>query len=104
MARPREQIHCASTVILRALVLIAHHHADWGAERDTEFGTGLDLDAILLVARRRERALAGTTSRHLRLDVGFGERHSGGHAVDDAADGAAMRLAIAERVLAEVLR
>lgn len=80
---------------LGALVLVEHHHADGGAEGDAKLGARLDQDAVLFVAGGRDVALAGATARHLGLDVVLGELHAGGDAVDDAADGAAVRLAIA---------
>lgn len=80
---------------LGALVLVEHHHADGGAEGDAKLGARLDQDAVLFVTGGRDVALAGATARHLGLDVVLGELHAGGDAVDDAADGAAVRLAIA---------
>lgn len=91
----REAVHGGVAVVARALVLVEDEHADGGAERDAGLGARLDLHAVLFVARRRDGRLAGSAARHLRLDVGLGQGHAGRAAVDDAADGAAVGLAIA---------
>lgn len=97
MAGTRVQVHCAAAVILGPLVLIADHHTNWGAQCNPELCARLDLDTVLLIARGCQGALAGTAAGHLGLDVVLGELHAGRAAVDDTADRAAVRLAIAER-------
>ena len=86
---------CGAQPTLWPLVFVHHHHADGRPEGDAELGAALDQHAVLLVARGRDGALAGAAARHLRLDVVLGELHARRAAVDDAADGAAVRLAIA---------
>lgn len=88
-------VHGGVAVVLGALVLVEDEHADGGAEGEAGLGAGLDLYAVLLVARGRDGGLAGAAARHLRLDVGLGEGHARGAAVDDAADGATVGFAIA---------
>jgi hypothetical protein len=80
---------------LGALILVEHHHADGGAEGDAKLGARLDQHTVLFVTGGRDVALAGATAGHLGLDVVLGELHAGGDAVDDAADGTTVRLAIA---------
>lgn len=36
MAGTGVQIHCAATVVLGPLVLVADHHSNWGTQCDTE--------------------------------------------------------------------
>lgn len=36
MARPGEQVHCAATIVLGSLVLIANHHADRSSQGDSK--------------------------------------------------------------------
>lgn len=100
MAGAGEEVHCAVAVVLRPLVLIADHHSNWRAQCHTKLCARLDLDSVLLVARGRQGALAGSAAGHLRLDVALGELHARRAAVDDTADGAAVRLAIAGNMLA----
>lgn len=95
MAGTRVPVHCAAAVVLGALVFIAHHHSNWCAQRDTKLRAGLDLYSVLLVSRGRQGALSGTAAGHLGLDVVLGELHARRAAVDNTADGAAVRLAIA---------
>lgn len=94
MTRPWIQIHRAATIVLGPLILIPHHHGNRRAKRQPEFRTRLDLNAVLLVAGRRQRRLPWSSARHLWLDVGFGEREAGRHAVDDASDATAVRFAV----------
>lgn len=95
MAWARVQVHCAAAVVLGALVFIAHHHSNRCAQRDAKLRAGLDLYSVLFVSRGRQGALPGTAAGHLRLDVVLGELHAWRTAVDDTANGAAVRLAIA---------
>lgn len=95
MTRARVQVHGAVAVVLGALVLIHDTHANGGAQRHTELGARLDLNAILLVARGCDCALSRTAAGHLGLDVGLAELHARRTAVNNAADGKAVRLAIA---------
>jgi hypothetical protein len=95
MTGSRVQIHRRIAIIFRSLVLVAHDHGDGRAQRDAELGSGLDLNSVCFVARGCESALAGAATGHLGLDICFCELHSWGDAVDDAAHGAAVRLAIA---------
>lgn len=95
MAGTGVQVHCATTVVLGPLILVANQHANWGTQCNAELCAGLDLDAILLIARGCQGALAGTAAGHLGLDVVLGELHAGRDTVDDTADGTAVRLAIA---------
>lgn len=92
-----EHVHGGVAVVLGALVLVEDEHADGGAQGDAGLGAGLDLHAVLFVARGRDGGLAGAAAGHLRLDVGLGEGHAGRAAVDDAADGAAVGFAIARQ-------
>jgi len=95
MAGTRVQVHCAATVVLGPLILIADHDSNWSAQCNAELCARLDLDAILLIARGCQGALAGTAAGHLGLDIVLGELHTGRAAVDDTADRAAVRFAIA---------
>lgn len=97
MARPRVQIHCAPTVVLRSLVLVANHHPNRSTQRNSKFGPGLDFHSVLLVSRRSQRTLAWTSSRHLWLDVVLRELHAWRAAIDDTADRAAVGFTIAKR-------
>lgn len=97
MTGPGVQVHCAAAIVLGSLVLVANNHGNGRAQGVAEFGPRLDLDAVLFVARRRQGALAGSPPGHLRLDVLLGQGHARRAAVDDAADGAAVRFAIARR-------
>lgn len=90
-----EQVHCAATVVLGALVLVADHHANRCTQSNTELCTGLDLDSVLLIPRGSQGTLAGTATGHLRLNITLGELHARGTSIDDTADGTAVRLAIA---------
>lgn len=99
MAGARVQVHCAATVVLGSLVLITDHHANWRAQRDAKLCARLDLYSVLLVPRGRQGALPGTATGHLGLDVVLGELHARRAAVDDTADGAAVRFAIAGGLL-----
>ena len=94
MTRPWVQIHRAPTVVLRPLILITHDHGNRRAQRDSKLCTRLDLHAVFLIARCRQRRLAGSPPRHLRLDVGFCEGEPRWHAINDAAHGAAVGLAV----------
>jgi hypothetical protein len=99
MAGSGVEVHSGITVVLWPLVIVTHDHGDGRAQGDAELGAGLDLDSVLFVAGGRKGALAGATTCHLRLDVIFCELHSWWYTVDDAAHGAAMRLAIAGRIV-----
>jgi hypothetical protein len=96
MARAGEEIHCAATVVLGSLILIANHHANWCAQGNAKFCARLDLNSVFLIPRGSQSTLAGTATGHLRLDVGLGELHARRASIDNAADRAAVRLAIAE--------
>lgn len=76
------------------MVLVQDHHANRGSQRDTKLGSRLDKDLVLLISRGGDVALAGTATGHLRLDIFLGELHAGRASVDDAADRAAVGLAI----------
>jgi len=56
---------------VRPLILVLYHHGDRGAESVSELGARVDLDLVLLIAWGGECALAWSTARELRLDVGF---------------------------------
>lgn len=86
VARPREAVHRIPPVVLGPMVLVLHQHGDGRAQRHAELGPRLDLHPVFLVARRRDRALAGSSAGELRLDVVGGQGEAGGTAVDDAAD------------------
>lgn len=96
MTGPRIQIHRLVSVVSRPLVLVQHAQPDRRAQSDAELRARLDLDPVLLVARRRDGALARTPPRQLGLDVEFGESHAWWAAIDDTADGATVRFAVAE--------
>lgn len=95
MAGARVQVHCAATVVLGSLVLVADYHANWGTEGDTEFRSRLDFHAVLLISRGRQSALTGTSPGHLRLNISLSKLHSRRAAIDDAADGAAVGFTVA---------
>jgi len=78
-----------------SLVLVLHHHGDGSTKSVAKLGTAVNLHLVLLVAGGGERALAGTATRKLRLDVGFRQGKSWGDSVDNAAHGTAVGLAIA---------
>jgi hypothetical protein len=69
MARPGVHIHLG--VVMRPLVLVQDHHRNRCAKGVSELRAGVDLDAVLLITRSRKRALAGTATGKLRLDVGL---------------------------------
>jgi hypothetical protein len=96
MTWSRVHIHCLVAIVLLALVLVHDPEANWSAQCDTELGTGLYLDTILLVARCGDGGLAWSAARHLRLDIGVCEGHAWRAAVDNGADREAMGLAIAD--------
>lgn len=91
------QVHGAVAVVLGSLVLVAHHHANRSSQCNSKLRSGLDFNAVLLITRRRQSTLAGTSPGHLGLDVVLGEFHSWGAAIDDAADGAAVRFTVTEK-------
>ena len=95
VARAGEHVHGAVAVVLGALVFVSDDEAYGGSEGDAEFGAGLDLHAVFLVAGGREGGLARAAARHLRLDVGFGEFHAWGAAIDYASYGEAVGFAVA---------
>lgn len=90
MARPREHIHGASTVIFWPLVFILDHQTDWCAQGDAKLGAGLDLHSVFFIARSSERALARSSSGHLGLYIGFGQLHSRRAAINDGSYRATM--------------
>lgn len=90
-----EHVHGAIAVILGTLVFIPDDEPDRASEGDAELGAGLDLHAIFLVTRGREGGLPRAAPCHLRLDVGFGEFHAWGAAVDYASYGEAVGFAVA---------
>jgi hypothetical protein len=90
MTRSRVLIHRATAIIFWSLVLVPHNHGNWRSKRDTEFRARLDLDPVLFIPWRRESALTGSPTGHLRLDIGFSESHAWRAAIYDAADGAAV--------------
>ena len=94
MARAWVQVHGAPAIIFRTLVLIPDYHSNRSAQCDPEFGAGLDLDFVLLVAGSRESALAWSSAGHLRLNVALRERHPRRAPIDNAADGTAMGFTI----------
>lgn len=91
------QVHGAVAVVLGSLVFVAHHHANRSSQGNSKLRSGLDFNAVLLITRRRQSTLTGTSAGHLGLDVVLGEFHSWGAAVDDAADRAAVRFTITEK-------
>jgi hypothetical protein len=95
MARPGVHVHCLVSIVLLALVLVHDPDANGRAQSDAKLGTGLNLYAVLLVARCRNGRLSGPTSRHLRLDIIFREAHAGRASVDDGTDTETVGLAIA---------
>lgn len=95
MAWAGEEVHCAATIVLRPLILVAHDHANRGTQSDSKFRAGLNLHFVLLVSRGREGTLTGSSARHLRLDIVFCKFHSGRAPIHDATDGPAVRFAIA---------
>lgn len=50
VARAGEVVERIVRVVVRALVLVAHHHRDRRTERDVALGAGEDLDLVLFVA------------------------------------------------------
>lgn len=95
MTGPRVFIHCAITIVSRALVFVEDAEGDWGTECKAMFCAGLDLDTVFFVAGCSECGLARSTAGHLRLDVIFSERKAWGATVNDGADGQAVGFAIA---------
>ena len=96
MAGPGVQIHCLVSVVLFALVLVHDPDANGRTQRDAKLGAGLDLYAVLLVARCCDGRLSGSTSCHLRLNVILREAHARRAPVDDGTDAEAVGLAIAD--------
>jgi hypothetical protein len=94
MTRSGEAIHGPVAVILGSLVLIHDSHRYRRSQRDPEFRARLDFHAVLFIARGGDGGLAGAAARQLGLDVLFCEGEEGRHAVDDDADGEAVRFAI----------
>lgn len=72
--RPRYVGHLR--IVGGVVVLVGDIEADGRAQREPVFRSRLDLDLVGLVARRRERALAGPAAVQLRLDVGLGQAHT----------------------------
>lgn len=99
MAGARKHVHGAVAVILGALVFIPDDEPYGCPECDAEFGAGLDLHPVFLIAGGGEGGLAGAPAGHLGLDVGFGELHARGAAIDDASYGEAVRFAVAGRIV-----
>jgi hypothetical protein len=99
MTRSWVEVHCAAAVVLRSLILIPHDHGNWRSKCDAKLSARLDLDSVFLVSWCGESALARTSTSHLRLNVRLGQSHAGRTAINDAANGAAMRLAIAGTVV-----
>ena len=90
-----EHIHCAASIILGSLVFVLHHKAYGGAESDAEFGAGLDLHAIFLVAGGGECTLTGAAAGHLWLDIGFCQLHPWRTAIDYGSHRATMGFTVA---------
>lgn len=101
MAGSRVEVHGAVSVVLRPLILVTDDHTDRCSESDAKLCPGLDLNSVLLISGSRESTLARSAAGHLRLDIILGEFHPWGTAIDDTADRAAMRFAIAENMSVE---
>src|SRR6266542_3194457 len=80
-------------IVARSHVLVGDHEADRRAQRVPLVDAGHDLHGVGFLALADERALAGGAPVEVGLDVGLGQRQARRAAVDDGADGAAMRLA-----------
>lgn len=74
-------------------VFVADPEGEGGAESDAFEGAAEDLDGIGFFAGGGDGGLAWAPAVEVRLDIGFGERQSGGATVDDHADAAAMGFA-----------
>lgn len=94
-------VHCAAAIVFRSLIFIHYSHADWGAQCNAKLCAGLNFDCVLFIPRSGDGALAGPSSRQLSLDIFLRELHARRAAIDDAADGAAMRFAITVRMSAQ---
>jgi hypothetical protein len=95
MTRPGKAIHSIIRIVLGPLVLVHDAHGNRGAEGDAVFRAGVDLDAVLFVARRRDGALARTSACELGLDVGLVEGETWRAAVDYDSDGETVGFTIA---------
>ena len=80
-------------VIPGALIDILDHQLDRRAGRLPLEHAGQDFYFVRLAALRRVARLAGPPLVEPMLDVGFGERNSRRHAIDDDADRRPMALA-----------
>lgn len=80
-------------VVLRALVLVAHEHGDGGPQGDAVGHPREHLARVLLLARGGDDGLPRAAPVELALDLLGRDGKAGGHAVDDAPDALAVRLA-----------
>ena len=78
------EIHSLVAIVLFPLVLVHHAQADRCTQRDTKLCARLDLYPVLFIARRRDGRLTRPSPCHLRLNIGFSERHAWRTAVDYA--------------------
>ena len=60
--------HLHLLVVLGALILVAHHHGDWGAEGHAVEQPAEDLNAVVFFARGGDLALAGFAPVQFRLN------------------------------------
>ena len=80
-------------VILAALVLIADQQADRRAGSLAFEDTGKNLDGIRLATLRHMTRRSRLAAIEFGLDIGFAERQTRRTAIDNAANGRAMRFA-----------
>jgi hypothetical protein len=100
MTWSRIEVHRRIPIVVRSLILVANNHCDWGSQCDSKLRARLNLDHVHLIPRRRQRTLAGSSSRHLRLDILLCELHSWRNAVNDTSYRPTVRFSIAVGLLA----
>jgi hypothetical protein len=86
MTGPRKAIHRVIRIVFGSLVLVHDAHGNGSAEHDAIFRAGIDLHAVLFIARRRDSALAGSSTCELGLDVRLVEGETWRAAVDYDSD------------------
>ena len=91
MGRPKGDLHLL--VVAGALVLVAHHHGNRGAQGDAIEQATEDLDLVVFLARCRDPALPGFAPVQLMLNRRDIKRQPRRAAIDDHADTATVGFA-----------